>query len=87
MALETMTELEARVRSLVALVQDLKTQNGQLKDELKLARDRLTKQAELAGQWEAERSDIRSRIEKVLDELEFFECLEDLNVSKEVALD
>ncbi len=87
MALEKMTELEARVRGLLALVKDLKTLNAELRDELKLVRVRLVKQAELAKQWEAERSDIRSRIEKVHDELELFECLEHQTVSKEVALD
>ncbi len=59
MALEKMTELEARVRGLLALVKDLKTRNAELRDELKLVRVRLVKQAELAKQWEAERSDIR----------------------------
>lgn len=87
MALQRMGELEARVRNLVAVVQELKTRNAQLEEELKLTRDRLARQTEFAKQWEGERSDIRSRIEKVLNELEFFECLEDSRLSKEVALD
>ncbi len=87
MALERMSELEARVRGLVSVVQELKTRNAQLEDEVKLAKDRLAKQKELTKQLEEERSDIRSRVERVLNELEFFECLDDSRVSKEVALD
>ena len=87
MALEKMGALEARVRTLVALVHELKSRNGQLEQELKHARGRLAKQAEVTRQWEQDRSDIRFRVEKVLGELELFECLEDPRASKEVALE
>ncbi len=87
MALEKMGALEARIRTLVALVQELKSRNGQLEEELRNMKGRLYQQAELTRQWEQDRSDIRFRVEKVLGELELFECLEDPRASKEVALD
>jgi len=84
MALERMEALEARIRGLVDLVQDLKEKNAVLEEELRAARERLSKQNQMNHRWEVERSDVRSRIEKVLEELETLECLEE---SKEVALD
>ncbi len=87
MASERLGQLETRIRGLVASVHELRARNTQLEHELKLAKDRLSRQIELAQQWEEERSDIRARIEKVLCDLEFFECLEEATVSKEVALD
>ncbi len=87
MALEQMAGLEARIRTLVDLVQQDKGRISQLEQELRAVKDRLVKQAELNRQWEEERADIRLRIEKVLGELEFFEYLEDPGRSKEVALD
>jgi len=38
----------------------------------------------LGRRWEEERSDVKARIEKVLNELDFLDCFEE---SKEVALD
>ena len=87
MPLEKMGALEARIRTLVARVQELKARTGQLEEELRSAKGRLAKQAELSQQWEQDRSDIRFRVEKVLGDLEIFECLDDPRVSKEVALD
>ncbi|MFQ5574634.1 MAG: cell division protein ZapB [Terriglobia bacterium] len=87
MALGKMGDLEARIRGLVSLVQDLKLRNAQLEEDLRTAKSRLSKQTELSRQWEEERHDIRSRIEKVLGELELFECLDEAKFSKEVALD
>ncbi|MEK6525712.1 MAG: cell division protein ZapB [Nitrospirota bacterium] len=83
MALEKMEALEARVRGLVEMVQELKRTNAALQGELRTARERLSKQQELSHRWGEERSDIRSRIEKVLGELDFLESIEE---SKEVAL-
>ncbi|MEK6618705.1 MAG: cell division protein ZapB [Nitrospirota bacterium] len=83
MALEKMEALEARVRGLVEMVQELKRTNAALQAELRTARERLSKQQELSHRWGEERSDIRSRIEKVLGELDFLESIEE---SKEVAL-
>ncbi|MBI4402455.1 MAG: cell division protein ZapB [Nitrospirae bacterium] len=84
MALDKMEALEARVRGLVELVQDLKRVNAALQVELRAARERLSKQEENNRRWEEERANIRSRINKVLGELDFLECMEE---SKEVALD
>jgi chromosome segregation ATPase len=84
MALEKMEALESRVRGLVELIQDLKRANTALHEELRAARERLMKQEELGRRWETERHDIKTRIEKVLGELD---CLGSLEGSKEVALD
>ncbi len=84
MALERLDALEQRIRDLVKLVQDLKRKNAALEDELRLARERLSNRDDENRRWERERLDIRSRIEKVLSEIEVLECLDS---SKEVALD
>ena len=87
MALQKMETLEGRIRNLVALVQELKTRNANLEEELQLVKKRLLQQAELYRAWDQERTDIRLRIEKVLGELEVFESLDEQRVPKEVALD
>jgi chromosome segregation ATPase len=84
MALEKMQALEARVRGLVDLAQELKREKTSLEAELRKMRERLSRQEEENRRWEEERADIRSRIEKVLGELDVLGCMED---SKEVALD
>ena len=71
MALEKLEALESRVRGLVEVVQELKRTNAM-------------RQEELGRRWEEERSDVKARIEKVLNELDFLDCFEE---SKEVALD
>lgn len=82
--MEKMEALEARVRGLVELAQELKRENAALEAELRKARERLVKQDEQGRRWEDERTAIRTRIEKVLGELDVLACLGD---SKEVALD
>lgn len=84
MALEKLEALEARVRDLVGLVQQLKRANAALQAEVRAVQARLFEQKESNRRWEEERAHIRSRIEKVLGELDFLECLEG---SKEVAVD
>ncbi|MBX3235916.1 MAG: cell division protein ZapB [Nitrospiraceae bacterium] len=84
MTLERLDALESRIRDLVKLVQDVKRKNASLEDELRLARERLATRDDENRRWERERLDIRSRIEKVLGEIEVLECLD---TSKEVALD
>lgn len=84
MGLEKMEALETRVQGLLEMIQDLKRTNAALHGDLRTARERLSKQQELNHRWAEDQSDIKSRIEKVLGELEFLECVED---SKEVALD
>jgi DNA repair ATPase RecN len=84
MALEKLEALESRVRGLVEVIQDLKRSNVALEGELRAMRERVMKQEELGRRWEEERGDVKARIEKVLNELDFLDCLEE---SKEVALD
>lgn len=73
MSLEKIEALEVRVRKLVDLVVELRQAKANLEEELQVARERLVKQEELSHGWEEERSSIRSRIEKVLGELEFLD--------------
>ena len=84
MALDRMDALESRIRDLVKLVQELKKKNAAAEEELKVVRQRLTEKDDSNRRWEQERVDIKSRIEKVLGDIELLECLEE---SKEVALD
>ncbi len=84
MALDKMEALETRVRGLVEMVQQLKRTNTALQEELRAARERLVKQDELRQRWEEERAGIRSRIEKVMGELDVLECMEE---SKEISLE
>ena len=73
MSLEKIDALEVRVKKLVDLVVELRRDKAGLEDELQTARERVKQQEELSGGWEEERTNIRSRIEKVLDELEFLD--------------
>lgn len=84
MALDRLDALEARIKDLVKLVQELKRKNASLEDEVKEARQRLASQDDVNRRWEKERIDIRSRIERVMSEIELLECADD---AKEVALD
>lgn len=76
MPLDKMAALEARIRSMVELIQSLKKANTSLESELRAARERLSKQDEMNRRWEEERADVRSRIEKVMGELDLLECVE-----------
>jgi len=76
MNLEKLEALEVRVKRLVNLVQDLKQANGVLQQELAQARQNLDQQEGLSQDWEKERAHIRTRIEKVLDDLHFLETQE-----------
>jgi hypothetical protein len=51
---------------------------------LRLARERVAVRDDENRRWEQERIDIRSRIEKVLGEIDLLECLDE---PKEVAVD
>lgn len=84
MALDPLDALEARIRDLVKLVQELKQKNTQLEEELKAARQRLAVQDDMNLKWEKERMDIKARIEKVMNEMELLEGIED---PKEVVID
>ena len=84
MALDRLDALETHIRDLVKLVQELKRKNAAAEEELKVVRQRLTEKDDSNRRWEQERFDIKSRIEKVLGDIELLECLEE---RKEVALD
>lgn len=76
MSLEKMEALEVRVRQLVDLVQELKQTNGSLQRELRVTQEQLMKQEALSHDWEEERKTIKSRIERILDELDGLELSE-----------
>jgi chromosome segregation ATPase len=84
MALDRLDALEDRIRDLVKLVQELKKKNVVAEEELKVVRCRLAEKDDSNRRWEQERVDIKSRIEKVLGDIELLECFEE---RKEVALD
>jgi hypothetical protein len=84
MSLDRLDALEHRIKDLVKLVQELKRRNLTLEGELKTARERLTEQNDSNRRWERERVDIKSRIEKVLGELEYLDAFDE---RKEVAFD
>jgi len=84
MSLDRLDALESRIRDLVKLVQELKKKNAVVEEELKAVRRRLAEKDDSNRRWEQERVDIKSRIEKVLGDIELLECLEE---GKEVALD
>ncbi len=73
MSLENMEALEVRVRKLVDVVVELRQDKDSLEEDLRAAKERLVKHEELSLGWEEERTSIRSRIEKVLGELEFLD--------------
>jgi hypothetical protein len=84
MSLDRLDALEGRIRDLVKLVQELKRRNATLEGELKIARERLSDQNDSNRRWERERVDIKSRIEKVLGELDLLDSYDE---RKEVAID
>jgi chromosome segregation ATPase len=84
MTLDRLDALEDRIRDLVKLVQELKKKNAAAEEELKVVRQRLAEKDDSNRRWEQERIDIKSRIEKVLGDVELLECFEE---RKEVALD
>ncbi|MEX0829983.1 MAG: hypothetical protein WD032_07040 [Nitrospirales bacterium] len=73
MSVEKMEKLEVRVRKLLDLVVELRQDKSHLEQELDSTRERLAKQEDMSEGWEDERSTIRLKIEKVLDELEFLD--------------
>ena len=83
MAVDRLVSLEARVREMVELIQALKRENAGLKNDLRAAKERLVRQHASDDRWGSERADIKARIEKVLDELDSLEFIEE---SKEAAL-
>ncbi len=76
MAVDKLASLEARVRDLLELIQTLKRENAGLKSDLRVARERLVRQQTSGDQWISERADIKTRIEKVLNDLDSLEFAE-----------
>jgi len=72
-SVEKLETLEIRVRKLLDLVVELRQDKSHLEQELEATRERLSKHEEMSEGWEEERTTIRSRIEKVLGELEFLD--------------
>jgi chromosome segregation ATPase len=70
---EKLETLEFRVKKLLDLVIELRQDKSHLEQELESTRERLAKREEMSEGWEEERTTIRSRIEKVLGELEFLD--------------
>jgi chromosome segregation ATPase len=70
---EKLETLEGRVKKLLDLVVELRQDKSHLEQELEATRERLAKHEEMTEGWEEERTTIRSRIEKVLGELEFLD--------------
>ncbi|HET9606529.1 MAG TPA: cell division protein ZapB [Nitrospira sp.] len=84
MALDRLDALETRIKDLVKLIQELKKRNAGLEDDLRLTRQRLTDESDSNRRWARERTDIKTRIEKVLSDIEVLEGFEE---RKEVAFD
>ncbi len=84
MALDSLDAVETRIKDLVKLIQELKKRNAGLEDDLRLTRQRLADESDSNRRWTRERSDIKSRIEKVLSDIEVLEGFEE---RKEVAFD
>jgi chromosome segregation ATPase len=76
-SVENLETLEVRVRKLLDLVVELRQDKSHLEQELEATRERLSKHEEMSEGWEEERTTIRSRIEKVLGELEFLDRAND----------
>jgi chromosome segregation ATPase len=84
MALDRLDALETRIKDLVKLVQELKKRNAGLEDDLRLARQRLADESDSNRRWARERTDIKTRLERVLSDIEVLEGFEE---RKEVAFD
>ena len=70
MSLEKLDALDSRVRKLIHEVIELRRENAGLKEELQRAYESKSFQEGRAMAWEQERTQIRGRIEKVLEELD-----------------
>ena len=77
MALDKLSSLEGRIKDMVEMIQALKRENAALKNEIRAAKDRALKQHGQSDRWTAERAEIKARVEKVLDELDAFEFVEE----------
>ncbi len=76
MSLEKMETLEVRVRGLVELVQELKEANASLQGQLDLVQEELSRREDYGRELEEERGNIKSRIEKILEQLDNMDASE-----------
>ncbi len=76
MSLEKLETLEVRVRGLVELVQELKDANASLQEQLALVQEELSRREDYGRELEEERGNIKSRIEKVLEQLDSMDASE-----------
>lgn len=77
MTLDGLDGLETRIRGVLRLVQDLRQKVTSLEGEIRAVRQSLASQEELNRLWEKEHSDIQSRIEKVLGDIELLELIDE----------
>ena len=74
MSLDKLDDLDDRVRKLIQEVIGLRQANALLKEELERAHESNGLKEAQASVWEEERTHIRGRIEKVLEELDIVDC-------------
>lgn len=73
MSVDKLETLEVRVKKMLDLIVELRRDKSHLEQELASTREQLAKQQEMTEGWEDERGAIRTRIEKVLGELDFLD--------------
>jgi len=76
MSLNKLADLEAKVKTLIAHLQELKRRNAQLEERLREVDGRLTKKDATMRRWEKERTWLRGKLRKVVGELEAIEFSE-----------
>jgi len=76
MSLNKLADLESKVKTLIAHLQELKRRNAQLEERLREVDGRLTKKDATMRRWEKERTWLRGKLRKALVELEAIEFSE-----------
>jgi len=76
MSLNKLADLEAKVKTLIVHLQELKRRNAQLEERLREVDGRLTKKDATMRRWEKERTWLRGKLRKVVGELEAIEFSE-----------
>lgn len=76
MSLNKLADLESKVKTLIAHLQELKRRNAQLEERLREVDGRLTKKDATMRRWEKERTWLRGKLRKALGELEGIEFSE-----------
>ena len=76
MSLNKLADLEAKVKTLIVHLQELKRRNAQLEERLREVDGRLTKKDATMCRWEKERTWLRGKLRKVVGELEAIEFSE-----------